>query len=148
MLFKCCIWIFCRRERNRALFESSIAIEQASKQEALSRVRARSDPAYNNDEHAARAELFGRIGRQETGHQQEGIGHGLPAADRDELQEQTEEQDQIIDRIGTTVDTLRIMSLELQGELESQTPIIDSLQDRALNTHDNLATLAKAARKV
>jgi hypothetical protein len=133
---------------NRALFESSITLEQASKQEALARIHTRSDPAYNNDEHAARAELFGTRQRQEPGLHDGSLGHGLPTADRAELQEQTDEQDQIIERIGTTVDTLRIMSLELQGELESQTPVIDGLQDRTLNTHNNLATLAQAARKV
>lgn len=76
------------------------------------------------------------------------MGYGLEEDDRIELQAETQEQDEILDRIGTTVESLRIMSLEFQNELEAQAPQIDALQDRTHATHDNLASLARAARKV
>jgi hypothetical protein len=57
-------------------------------------------------------------------------------------------QDRNLDRIGTTVDRLRMMSLELQSELETQAPMLDSMGDRTHAAHDNLTKLAREARRV
>lgn len=57
-------------------------------------------------------------------------------------------QDRNLDRIGTTVERLRVMSLELQSELEGQAPQIEGMADRVHAAHDNLNKLAKEARRV
>ncbi len=100
----------------------------------------------------ARSELFAaNIRRKASSREGEsipGLGYGLPDADKHELQQETQLQDDNLDRIGTTVENLRLMSLDLQGELESQAPQIDRLGDRAHVVHDNLSDLAKSARRI
>ena len=98
----------------------------------------------------ARTELFAATIRRKTTSYEEGpgLGYGLPDSDRLELREETVIQDRNLDRIGTTVETLRIMSLELQGELSVQSPQLDNLRDRAHTAHDNLSNLSKSARRV
>lgn len=76
------------------------------------------------------------------------MGYSLPDADQAELQEETAVQDRNLDRIGTTVERLRVMSLELQSELETQAPQIEGMGDRVHAAHDNLNKLAKEARRV
>jgi len=103
-------------------------------------------------ENAARAELFaasnGARARATGAAPESAIGYGLPPADAEEIQEELEKQDHYLDRIGTTVDNLRIMSLELQRELEEQAPQIDGLNDRTQTANASLSELSRAARKV
>lgn len=110
------------------------------------------DSAYNGNDAKARSELFAANIRRKTssreGEALPGLGYGLPDDDQHELQRETELQDANIDRIGTTVENLRLMSLDLQGELESQAPQVDRLGDRTHVVHDNLTVLAKSARRV
>lgn len=98
----------------------------------------------------ARSELFAATIRRKTTSYEEvpGLGYGLPHADRIEIQEETRIQDRNLDRIGTAVTTLRVMSLELQGELSAQAPQLDTLGDRVHTAHDNLGNLARSARRV
>ncbi len=77
-----------------------------------------------------------------------GLGYGLSDADKHEIEQETQLQDATIDRIGTTVEKLKMMTLDLQGELESQAPQIDRLGDRTHVVHDGLSSLAKSARRV
>jgi hypothetical protein len=100
----------------------------------------------------ARSELFAASIRRKTSSREgevlPGLGYGLPDDDRDELQQETRLQDDNLDKIGTTVENLRLMSLDIQGELETQAPQIDRIGDRTHVVHDNLSTLSKSARRV
>lgn len=77
-----------------------------------------------------------------------GLGYGLHQSYRIELREQTRIQDGNLDRIGTTVESLKVMSLELQGELSIQMPQIETLGERAHGAHDQLHDLARQAGKL
>jgi hypothetical protein len=102
-------------------------------------------------EDAARSELMltaaDRLRRKQA-QRHTSLGFGLPGEDRLALQRDTDAQEGYLDRIGTGVETLRVMSLELNGELRAQAPEIDALADRAHAAHDNLGSLSKAARKI
>ena len=110
------------------------------------------DAACNGNDAQARSELFAANIRRKTSSREgdalPGFGYGLPDADRDELQHESRLQDENLDRIGTTVENLKLMSLDIQGELESQAPQIDRLGDRAHAAHDNLTILAKSTRRI
>ena len=98
---------------------------------------------------AARSELFAKApGKADNYDDASGLGYGLPETDQLELKQETQLQDQNIDRIGSAVDTLRVMSLELQEELEFQTPQIEGLGDRVHIAHDKLHDLSREARRV
>lgn len=103
-------------------------------------------------EEAARAELMAsaadKIKLKHAAQQPTALGYGLPEAERKALQAETARQDDYLDQIGTSVETLRFMSLELGAELNTQGPQIDALVDRAHAAHDNLGSLSRAARKI
>lgn len=107
-------------------------------------------------EEAARSELFAaRLAKKQNGFLKHEstiiptvIGYGLPSEDAREIQEETRQQDEYIERIGTAVDTLKVMSVELSTELQGHIPQIEALNDKAHTTHDSLGTLARKATKI
>lgn len=101
-------------------------------------------------EDAARAELLltSHQVKAKKHAQQTSLGYGLPDEDNAVLQQETVRQDVVLDRIGTAVETLRIMSVELNNELQVQAPEIDALVERTHVAEDNLGNLSKAARKI
>lgn len=103
-------------------------------------------------EAAARSELLaanhGTRGPGAAENGPPGLGYGLSHADAQEVQAEAAKQDKVLDKIGTTVEGLRAMGMELQRELEEQAPQIDGLGERTQTAHENLGSLSRSARKV
>jgi hypothetical protein len=141
------------RKEQRSALDEVLKRQAAAQQESVSRaIATKGDAAFNGNDEAARAELLAVRVRQKTatdGSEAPPIlGYGLPDGDREEIQAETRRQDAYLDRIGTTVESLRIMSLDLHEELAAQDPQIEVLRDRVHNAHDNIGTLSKKARKI
>ncbi|GAB4817629.1 hypothetical protein N2152v2_004675 [Parachlorella kessleri] len=133
---------------------ANIELQYQAKQETIDRLVKQEDSAANmTNETAARSELFSRADTVKASYQARepkgmDIGHALPEEDRREIQQQTDEQDEYLDKIGQAVGALRIMSEEMHSELGQHDPKIERLQRRAEASHDKLGGLAREARRV
>ncbi|KAI7838234.1 hypothetical protein COHA_007981 [Chlorella ohadii] len=146
------------RKKRVALTKQQMSMQRAgadmhygAKQQSVARVAREHDPAYGGSEPAARQELMEQaaaVKAARRGAKATDIGLGLPDEDRQEIQRETDQQDEILDRIGDAVSGLHAMAGEMQMELAEQAPRIDRLGDRAKTTHDQLGNLARQARRI
>lgn len=137
-----------QRQLDQAALDDVLQMEHVARHGEIKRLASKRDPGYNGDEGAARSELFAADIRRKSSNNALRLGHGLPEDDLEEIEGETQQQDRYLDRIGTTVESLKIMSLELQGELQSQEPVIESLGERTFTTQQSLRQLARRTRKI
>lgn len=126
-------------------------IEFEAKRQAVARITSKNDPVYNNDVETAREELFTAYTQMKAPKKtplSSTLGEGFDEVDRIELQGHTQQQDEYLERIGTGVENLRLMSHALCEELDEQTPAIENLGDNIHKVHDNLGDLSRQAKKI
>ncbi|KAL4432230.1 hypothetical protein ABPG77_005992 [Micractinium sp. CCAP 211/92] len=122
-----------------------------AKQEGVARRARQHDPAFSGDEKGGRQELFARadtIRAERHGPRSTDIGAGLPEEDRQEIQQETQQQDALLDQIGDAVQELHAMSKELHTGLAEQQPVVERLTGATAVTHDQLGKLAQEARRI
>lgn len=142
--------VLARREEHATQTETALQ-RLETKREMVSWMAKKDDPAYSGNEEAARSELMtfaqqARLRREAK--KATDIGLDLPEDDRMEIQTETRTQDDVINKIDTAVGTLKLMSIEIHEELSRQDQHIDSIGDKAEQSHLQVGTLAKAAGRI